>query len=230
MVFIVIYCLLLLIFFFWGVGWFFFNGIRNWNSQYDCRNVVLVPCGAAGWPDFEGYSLQCSELCCFMCVLYTYIYFTQGFVFLETMDKGEYYAQALNAHRPSPIKVSSKYNYWERNQWMMWSIVFLRTEGHDYMNQLLPLPLPTCTYACTHTYTTERASVSLYKSWFWILSMQVHWKGAAILAFTQGFVLLEKCKTLHKCLCSNSFRYYAYFLIFKIMIFWSIILITFKII
>lgn len=29
----------------------------------------------------------------------------KGFVFLETMDKGEYYAQALNAHRPSPIKI-----------------------------------------------------------------------------------------------------------------------------
>ncbi|XP_076445174.1 protein FAM228B-like isoform X2 [Babylonia areolata] len=29
----------------------------------------------------------------------------KGFVFLDTMDKGEYYAQALNGHRPAPITV-----------------------------------------------------------------------------------------------------------------------------
>ncbi|KAL8593981.1 hypothetical protein ACOMHN_045664 [Nucella lapillus] len=31
----------------------------------------------------------------------------KGFVFLDTMDKGEYYAQALNGHRPSPITVKT---------------------------------------------------------------------------------------------------------------------------
>ena len=29
----------------------------------------------------------------------------QGHVFLDTMDPSEYYAQALNGHRPAPIKV-----------------------------------------------------------------------------------------------------------------------------
>lgn len=31
--------------------------------------------------------------------------FFQGHVFLDTMDPSEYYAQALNGHRPAPIKV-----------------------------------------------------------------------------------------------------------------------------
>ena len=29
----------------------------------------------------------------------------QGHVFLDTMDPEEYYAMALNGHRPAPIKV-----------------------------------------------------------------------------------------------------------------------------
>lgn len=33
------------------------------------------------------------------------ILFSQGHVFLDTMDPREYYAQALNGHRPAPIKV-----------------------------------------------------------------------------------------------------------------------------
>lgn len=32
--------------------------------------------------------------------------FFQGHVFLDTMDPSEYYAQALNGHRPAPIKVN----------------------------------------------------------------------------------------------------------------------------
>ena len=31
--------------------------------------------------------------------------FIQGHVFLDTMDPEEYYAMALNGHRPAPIKV-----------------------------------------------------------------------------------------------------------------------------
>lgn len=33
--------------------------------------------------------------------------FFQGHVFLDTMDPSEYYAQALNGHRPAPIKVNA---------------------------------------------------------------------------------------------------------------------------
>ena len=33
---------------------------------------------------------------------------SQGHVFLDTMDTGEYYAQALNSYRPAPITVSKK--------------------------------------------------------------------------------------------------------------------------
>lgn len=34
-------------------------------------------------------------------------FFFQGHVFLDTMDPSEYYAQALNGHRPAPIKVNA---------------------------------------------------------------------------------------------------------------------------
>lgn len=36
-------------------------------------------------------------------------FFFQGHVFLDTMDPSEYYAQALNGHRPAPIKVNAYY-------------------------------------------------------------------------------------------------------------------------
>lgn len=45
---------------------------------------------------------------CMMKINYSILgFFFQGHVFLDTMDPSEYYAQALNGHRPAPIKVNA---------------------------------------------------------------------------------------------------------------------------
>ncbi|XP_033741143.1 protein FAM228B-like isoform X7 [Pecten maximus] len=75
---------------------------KKWNDRVfePLRKNIIDAMDSDDWPELDRRKRELHK---------QYLEFTnqKGHVFLDTMDPEEYYAQALNGHRPAPIKVST---------------------------------------------------------------------------------------------------------------------------
>ncbi|XP_056014252.1 protein FAM228B-like isoform X16 [Ostrea edulis] len=76
---------------------------KKWNDRvYEpLRGKIIDVMDGEDWPELDRRKRELHK---------QYLEFVnqKGHVFLDTMDPSEYYAQALNGHRPAPIKIATK--------------------------------------------------------------------------------------------------------------------------
>ncbi|XP_011435688.2 protein FAM228B isoform X11 [Magallana gigas] len=76
---------------------------KKWNDRvYEpLREKIIDVMDGEDWPELDRRKRELHK---------QYLEFVneKGHVFLDTMDPSEYYAQALNGHRPAPIKIATK--------------------------------------------------------------------------------------------------------------------------
>ncbi|XP_078321978.1 protein FAM228B-like isoform X7 [Crassostrea virginica] len=76
---------------------------KKWNDRvYEpLREKIIDVMEGEDWPELDRRKRELHK---------QYLEFVneKGHVFLDTMDPSEYYAQALNGHRPAPIKIATK--------------------------------------------------------------------------------------------------------------------------
>ncbi|XP_061176403.1 protein FAM228B-like isoform X7 [Saccostrea echinata] len=76
---------------------------KKWNDRvYEpLREKIIDVMDGEDWPELDRRKRELHK---------QYLEFVnqKGHVFLDTMDPAEYYAQALNGHRPAPIKIATK--------------------------------------------------------------------------------------------------------------------------
>ncbi|XP_052241953.1 protein FAM228B-like isoform X4 [Dreissena polymorpha] len=76
---------------------------KNWNERVykPLRKKIIEAMDSNDWPEVDRRKRELHR---------QYLEFTneKGHVFLDTMDPEEYYAMALNGHRPAPIKIETR--------------------------------------------------------------------------------------------------------------------------
>lgn len=76
---------------------------KKWNDRVHepLRKKIIDVMDGEDWPELDRRKRELHK---------QYLEFVneKGYVFLDTMDPREYYAQALNGHRPAPIKVQTQ--------------------------------------------------------------------------------------------------------------------------
>ncbi|XP_060597950.1 uncharacterized protein LOC132751747 isoform X3 [Ruditapes philippinarum] len=78
---------------------------KNWNERVykPLRKKIIEAMDSNDWPEVDRRKRELHR---------QYLEFTneKGHVFLDTMDPEEYYAMALNGHRPAPIKIYIRFD------------------------------------------------------------------------------------------------------------------------